>query len=609
MKKRGFLSVVAALFAVSTAFIGSGVAHAGTQTCTWSGAGSDSNWSTAANWSCDTGTVPADGGALVFPYGTPGSVSWGGGPHNGSNNDLSALNTYTSISFTKPSSCSDYMIIGNTVKLAGNITDSNDGTSSCRATIMTGLDLGSDVTISGTSMTLGDFSLAADHPIALNGHNLTFSFGGLSYGINVYDSINGNGNVIADGLNNNMASPDGFAVGLYGNSTFTGTVSAINHTGLTLGYRYATSTPLGASSNSLTIGKQSHLDIQRSFASSTALSLTIPQNIGFTADSVDSYNSSMEVGSGGCGTSWSLAFSPDDQYLDCRDPYTDITISGTLTIARDFTVSPNTKTVTFTGPVVGAYHILVNPNNAPSAYFTGNLVLASSSNGSLTANGTYQNTSSTLVLSDSQPTRKVIIGGGYTVSINGQRDCVGVISGGVLKGTGTLGCLQTQGGIVAPGNSPGTLNSGNVTFDSTSTLQEELGGTAAGQFDQLNVTGTVDLGGATLDVSLYNSYAPALNSTYTIVNNDSTDAITGTFAGLVQGASFVVGGYTYTISYTGGDGNDVVLTVAAVPAPPNTAGVLANPANIALGASVVALGFALLVIRRVMVKRAVARNK
>ena len=36
--------------------------------------------------------------------------------------------------------------------------------------------------------------------------------------------------------------------------------------------------------------------------------------------------------------------------------------------------------------------------------------------------------------------------------------------------------------------------------------------------------------------------------------------MTGTFAGLAQNATFSAGGGTYQFSYTGGDGNDVVLT-------------------------------------------------
>jgi hypothetical protein len=54
-------------------------------------------------------------------------------------------------------------------------------------------------------------------------------------------------------------------------------------------------------------------------------------------------------------------------------------------------------------------------------------------------------------------------------------------------------------------------------------------------------------------------------NTFTIVSNDSTDAITGTFNGLPESAVFSVprvamSPLTFQITYKGGDGNDVVLT-------------------------------------------------
>jgi hypothetical protein len=86
-----------------------------------------------------------------------------------------------------------------------------------------------------------------------------------------------------------------------------------------------------------------------------------------------------------------------------------------------------------------------------------------------------------------------------------------------------------------------------------------LDGTTAGSsYDQINVTGTVNLTGSKLNVTL--GFVVSVGATFTIVNNDGTDAVIGTFAGLAQGATFLVGGETFQISYTGGDGNDVTLT-------------------------------------------------
>ena len=88
-----------------------------------------------------------------------------------------------------------------------------------------------------------------------------------------------------------------------------------------------------------------------------------------------------------------------------------------------------------------------------------------------------------------------------------------------------------------------------------------LNGTTAGTgYDQLNVTGTVNLGGATLQV---NPLATSVGDTFTIIQNDGTDPVEGTFAGLAEGAWFTVGTAMFTITYKGGDGNDVVLTRSA----------------------------------------------
>ena len=47
--------------------------------------------------------------------------------------------------------------------------------------------------------------------------------------------------------------------------------------------------------------------------------------------------------------------------------------------------------------------------------------------------------------------------------------------------------------------------------------------------------------------------------------DDDTDAVSGTFTGLAENATFTIGLVTYRISYTGGTGNDVVLTVTQAP--------------------------------------------
>jgi autotransporter-associated beta strand protein len=147
-------------------------------------------------------------------------------------------------------------------------------------------------------------------------------------------------------------------------------------------------------------------------------------------------------------------------------------------------------------------------------------------------------------------------------------------AGTTLGGTGTIsGAVSVGAGAnIAPGNggnNTGTLTTGALTLASGSNFRVDINGTTAGTFDQISVaTGGVTITGSNLAVTVGTTLA--LNQTFTILNKVAVGAITGTFAGIPQGAT-VTGsdGTVFQVSYTGGDGNDIVLTViqAAVPEP------------------------------------------
>lgn len=168
----------------------------------------------------------------------------------------------------------------------------------------------------------------------------------------------------------------------------------------------------------------------------------------------------------------------------------------------------------------------------------------------------------------------VTVSNGNFVALEDSTIALVIGSGGTLMGNATVGDVTVQsGGTVAPGQSPGCLTTGDLTFNSGSTFTVELnGGTVCAEYDQTQVTGTVTLGNATLDIQKLASYDPtAGGATFVIIDNDGTaDAVVGTFNGLAEGDTTDVAGVTYTVSYTGGDGNDVTLTVADAPAAPNT---------------------------------------
>ena len=91
-------------------------------------------------------------------------------------------------------------------------------------------------------------------------------------------------------------------------------------------------------------------------------------------------------------------------------------------------------------------------------------------------------------------------------------------------------------GSVSPGDSLGTLNlSVNYPTTLTSDLNIEIGGTTVDSlYDQLNITGTATLGG-TLNISLVNSFIPALGDTFEILTYSSYTGNFNTINGLNTG--------------------------------------------------------------------------
>ena len=101
---------------------------------------------------------------------------------------------------------------------------------------------------------------------------------------------------------------------------------------------------------------------------------------------------------------------------------------------------------------------------------------------------------------------------------------------------------------------------GPATLNPAVTLSLDILGAAPGTLhDALTVASGIVLNNAVL--ALTGNFLGPANQTFVVINNTSASAISGTFQGLPQGSTFAAGnGVSYTISYVGGDGNDVVLT-------------------------------------------------
>jgi autotransporter-associated beta strand protein len=174
-----------------------------------------------------------------------------------------------------------------------------------------------------------------------------------------------------------------------------------------------------------------------------------------------------------------------------------------------------------------------------------------------------EGTGTTILSGKNTYTGNTLVNGG-TLLVNGSvAGRTTVNTGGTLGGSGTTqGVTVQSGGTMIPGSSatqPAILRAGKLTLNSGSSFDVALNSTTAGSgYSQLIVGGTVSLGGSTLNVTL--GFTPAIGDSFTIIKNNSGSAVIGTFNGLAEGATFLVKGLTFKITYKGGSGNDVVIS-------------------------------------------------
>ena len=133
----------------------------------------------------------------------------------------------------------------------------------------------------------------------------------------------------------------------------------------------------------------------------------------------------------------------------------------------------------------------------------------------------------------------------FKVSSGSSATFFGSFGGGGISGGGQVNFEAD----VTPGFSPAAVTfGGNLTFESTSTLHIDLGGTTPGNapnnHDQVNVVGTAALGG-TLDLVPFNGFVPVSGDKFVVMTYASAG---GTFS-TVTGTS-PAPGLTYTAVYS-----------------------------------------------------------
>jgi hypothetical protein len=157
----------------------------------------------------------------------------------------------------------------------------------------------------------------------------------------------------------------------------------------------------------------------------------------------------------------------------------------------------------------------------------------------------------------------LVLKGGLFTSSTGPMTVTGPIAvlNGILSGQGTIESVTDIGGTLAP--SPGILSiTGSATFFASTTFSATLNGADPGSYSLVSASGPINLGGSTLHLTL--GFTPQVGDAFTLLSS-AFGPITGTFAGLDEGATFMQDGILFQITYQGGpDGHSVVLRRLAV---------------------------------------------
>ncbi|WP_453970757.1 S8 family peptidase, partial [Amorphus sp. MBR-141] len=166
------------------------------------------------------------------------------------------------------------------------------------------------------------------------------------------------------------------------------------------------------------------------------------------------------------------------------------------------------------------------------------------------------------VLSDASFQQSSAVDGG-TLSVDGSlvTPTLAVNQGGTLAGTGAVVSNITVAGLLAPGNSPGTLTvTGDVTLTATATTAIEVDGpgtgNGAGNFDRILVqgAGSAFTAGGTLAPVLRgiagaatNTFTPSLGQSFVFVQ---APTVAGSFAALAQPAAGLPAGTRFDVLYS-----------------------------------------------------------
>ena len=262
-----------------------------------------------------------------------------------------------------------------------------------------------------------------------------------------------------------------------------------------------------------------------------------------------------------------------------------ITLDASGATSADTINYSNASSLTAVSTSTGARKIVLSGSNTGNNIFNGAITNNSGVGGTATLTksgaGTWVLTGASTYTGGTTVNEGKLLVNNTTGSGTGT-GTVTVDSGATLGGTGAVSGPVILAGILAPGNSIESIDTGDLTIAGTGTLDNELGRDGENPVsDLVNVTGAVTLlSGANLKLTLAEGLGnPVVDDIYYLVSNDSDDAVTGVFTKLngidttlAEGSPFTWNSQWWQITYkakattefTGG--NDIALKVIPEPA-------------------------------------------
>jgi len=513
--------------------------HSFAGSATWSANPVSNDWNTAANW------VPT-----TVPNG-PGDVA------------TFSTSSITNISLSGNILLSQLVFAGDAapynIAVNAPLTFTLIGPGIANSSSQTEhIDLNGDSSGDGTMSFLGSSSAGSNHGTIITAHGGTITYGG-GGAVEFHDTSSAGSSTL-------IASAPVYAFGANASITFfdhsTAATATFSLTDVVTTLTFTDS----STADQATISAINHADVffsGNSNAGSSHATIATVASVTLGATAYAGPNASITVAPGGVPCSVNV-YGKNDVPIETGD-------EGYVYVGDSTNKAPSVGSIAGDGLIIlnQGSTLTVGSNNLSTEY-TGAIIndpnsdrcggLAKVGTGTLTLSefseyclGTTVNSGVLLV--------KASNGAGYgPVKVTG-----GTLGGrGTIAGNVTLGSGSGPGAVIAP-----SQGSSNPTM---TTIQKMLFFKADGSYlyrlntnkgtaDQVIANGVKIENDAQFNFKTVANKKLTVGTVFTAISNTATTPINGTFANLADGSMVTVGANKLQVSYSGGDGNDLTLTV------------------------------------------------